>query len=323
MLVFAGVTAAQDARVAPLSSAELSIVAEVADEPTPEPEEHYPGSNEWRHDLYFDSVRDLGGVFVGVGTDQCYTIAAVQNASLVWVVDYDPLVARLHRMYAVLIRASATPAELVARFATTNMRATIELLERELQSDEARAEIVRSYRRNRPRLNQYLRHVAILRRDGRATSWLSDPILYARIRNLVLAGRIIARTGDVTGTTTLRAVGAATRSLRSNVRVVYFSNAEQFFRYTQSFGENVRSLPTDERTVVLRTFRHPRRVNYPEDDTWHYMVQPMADFLERLALGYWRNTHIVLDAIRGGLGREGVTIVGPQTPRDYSASARQ
>lgn len=300
----------------PLSGEALRIATSVPDEHTADPGSHYPVSNEWRHDLWFDSVRELGGAFVGVGTDQCYTIAAVQNAQMIWVVDFDPLVPVVHRMYDILVRHSATPAELVARFDEANEEATLALL----TSNGADEAVLRGYRRNRGRFFGYLTRVARIERDGVRGTWLSDPVLYERIRALFAGGRVVARNGDVTGTSALRAVGAAATSLHVPVRVVYFSNAEQFFRYTDDFQTNVRSLPTDERSVVLRTFRN-RRATYPRFDTWHYLTEPMSDFLERLGLGYRRSTEIVADVLRE-LDADGATAITTETPR-RAASARR
>lgn len=303
----------------PLSDEARAIAESVPSEDTPEPDEHYPVSNEWRHDLWFDAIRDLGGAFVGVGTDQCYTLAAVQNASMVWIVDFDSVVPRVHRMYEVLVLASPTPAELVARFADENEDATAALLESGLAGDPDAAEIVRMFRRNTGRFDGYLAHVARLRHEGTPSSWLSDPVLYGRIRALFASHRIVARTGDVTGATTLRAVGSAASRLGVTVRALYFSNAEQFFRYTPDFRANMSALPTDARSVVLRTFRN-RRAPYPRHDTWHFMVHPMPDFLERLALGYWRSTEIVDDVVRT-LSDTGVTTITSTTPRRHTRTA--
>lgn len=302
------------AQAPPLTDTERAIVDAVPSETTPEPDAHYQVSNEWRHDLWFDSIRDLGGAFVGVGSDQGYTLAAIQNASLIWIVDYDAVVRHTHRMYGVLVGASATPEELLARFDEGAEDETRALLERELEGDPEVRGVVRAYLRNRGRFRGYLDHVSRLRRDGQATSWLSDPTLYARIRALFAAGRVIARTGDVTGTTTLRAVGEATRRLDVPVRVVYFSNAEAFFAYTRDFQANLESLPTDERAVVLRTFRSAQ-APYPRRDTWHYLIESVTDFRERLALGYRRSEQIVNDAIATGLDPSGATRIDEHTRR--------
>lgn len=317
LLISAPARAQEDDPASPLPAAARAALDAVPSEPLPEPEEHYPTSNEWRHDLFFDAIRDLGGAFVGVGTDQCYTLAAVQNASLLVVVDYDPIVPRVHRMYGVLVGASPTPAELLARFDEGAERETAALLEQALAGDPEQRAIVRTYRGNRGRFAQYLAHVARLSRDGRASSWLSDPALYARVRALFANGRVIARAGDVTGATTLRGVGAALRAASIPVRAIYFSNAEQFFRYTPDFAANLRALPTDARSIVLRTFRH-RRAVYPEGDTWHYMVQPVTDLDERITAGYRRMPQIVLDAISARLDPRGITVVSASTPRRYA-----
>jgi hypothetical protein len=298
----------------PLSGDALRIATAVPDEHTADPGEHYPVSNEWRHDLWFESVRDLGGAFVGVGTDQCYTLAAAQNAQMIWIVDFDPLVPVVHRMYDVLVRNSPTAAELVARFDEANEDATLALL----ASEGADEGVVRAYRRNRGRFFGYLGRASHITRDGVAGTWLSDPTFYARIRALFLGGRVVARNGDVTGASALRGVGAAATELGVPVRVLYFSNAEQFFRYTDEFNTNVRSLPTDERTVVLRTFRN-RRATYPRFDTWHYLTEPMSDFLERLALGYRRSTEIVADVL-SRLDADGATAITSDTPRRAAAA---
>ncbi|MCZ7677766.1 MAG: hypothetical protein M5U28_02895 [Sandaracinaceae bacterium] len=113
------------------------IAEEVPDEGTPSPSEHYPVSNEHRHDLWFAHIRDLGGAFVGVGTDQCYTLAAVQNAQLVWIVDFDPIVPLVHRIYGVLVPLSDDPSALVDRFSPERSEETEGLLREHLGADPA------------------------------------------------------------------------------------------------------------------------------------------------------------------------------------------
>jgi hypothetical protein len=280
----------------PLPDAVRTRLGQIPDEGTPDPGEHYPVSNEWRHDLWLPAIRDLGGVFVGVGPDQCYTLAAMQNASLALLVDFDPVVPLVHRMYEVLVPESATPDALVARFQDAGAAETRALLERGLASDPRRDAILRLFDRTRPRWARYVRAVRRSRRDGVAGSWLADDALYARVRTLFQSGRIVARNGDVTGARTLRDIGTASRELGLVVRVLYFSNAEQFFPYGPQFAENVRNLPTDERSIVLRTFR-ARGAVYPARDRWHYVVQPLAGFLDRLGAGLRRSRELEIEIV--------------------------
>lgn len=281
----------------PISEVAVARLARIADEHTPAPGEHYPVSNEWRHDLFFPSIRDLGGAFVGVGPDQCYTLAAMQNASLAFLVDFDPLVPLVHRMYEVLVPATETPEALVARFSSSSARETRALLERGLERDARRDAVLRLFERNRPRWERYLRAVRRSSHSGVAGSWLADPELYARVRSLFSNGRIVARNGDVTGNRTMRDVGEAARELGLVVRVLYLSNAEQFFAYSPQFLENVRHLPTDGQSVVLRTFR-ARGARYPARDRWHYVVQPVAGWVERMAAGLRRSRALEMEVVR-------------------------
>ncbi len=297
----------------PLSEEARHIANDVPNEGTASPGEHYPVSNEFSHHLWFEHIRDRGGAFVGVGTDQCYTLAAVQNASMLWLVDYDPLVPVIHRLYSVLVPATDSPEALVARFERTSRDATVALLrERLAEADDLEA-IVRAYTRNQSQMHAYLRRVL---RNANGT-WLSDPALYARVRVLFESGRVVARNGDVTADGAMRAAGRAAQHLGVPVRVIYFSNAEQFFPLGSGYRANVDALPTDERTVVLRTFRESG-VTYPPRERWHYMVQPLADQRARLEAGYRHSRQFVFDLMqRSGrfVGASGVSVLDDRVPQ--------
>ncbi|MGF1468471.1 MAG: hypothetical protein ACFCGT_20290 [Sandaracinaceae bacterium] len=291
------------------------ILAAVPDEDGQPVEEHYPVSNEWRHDLLFPDVRGLGGAFVGIGTDQCYTLAAVQRARVLWVVDHDPVVPLIHRIYGIFLENAERPEQLLARFEAGERAASEALLEAARRPGEVHLRLV--YRTFRPRLHHYLTRVARRRIGGRPTTWLSDPTLFAWVRNLHRTGRVIARTGDLTADGTVRAIGEAARALRVPVRVLYLSNAEQFFAYGPAFRRNLAALPLDERSVVLRTFRHAR-VPYPPGDRWHYLVQPLHDFRGRVLDGGYRHSRqLIYDLLADPrrIGEDGVSRLDGAVPR--------
>jgi hypothetical protein len=304
---------------APLPEALQRVAEDIPNEGTPNPPEHYPTSNEWNHQLWFSHVRDLGGAFVGVGADQCYTLAAVQDARFVWLVDFDPLVPLIHRIYNVLVPLSETPDALIARFSDEQAEASTALLREHLANDPELEAIVRAFTRNRDRMHGYLVRVQRNVVGGQPASWLSDPMLYGRIRTLHTARRVVARNGDVTANGALRAVGRAAVQLGLPLRVIYFSNAEQFFPFTADFRANFDALPTDERSVVLRTFRE-RGAPYPRNERWHYMVQPVTDMRARIREnGYRHSRQIVMDLMhsRRALGQNGVSVVDASIRRSF------
>jgi hypothetical protein len=289
-------------------------IAAIPDEGTPTPARHFPVSNEYRHDLLYPHLRGLGGTLVGVGSDQNYTMAAAAGAELLLLVDYDPRQPLTHLMYRALVSASPTRQDLVARFAPERAEESARLIAEALAADPRRDAVVRYFRERRPWFARYLERTARRTHEGTPVAWVGDDAMYAHVRALHRAGRIVAFNGDVTADRTLRAIGDAARRIGTTVRVVYFSNAEQFFRYGPGFVANMKNLPTDERSVVVRTVHH-RRLPNPGPADWHYVVHDFPDFLSRLDAGYVHSFQIVADIVTAGGGRDGLSRVTAATPR--------
>lgn len=300
----------------PLGPDARALLAALPSERIPAPQEFYYRSNERRHDLVAAQLAGLGGAIVGVGADQLYTLAGYARSSLVVAVDYDRRVALVHDIYAVLVPRSETPAQLVAQFDDDHEAATIALL-RDAFDDLQERQTVQLFRRVRRQMRDYLARQTERARGERPGSWLADPALYDHVRGLFRQGRVVARTGDLTGATTLRAVGSTLGRLGVVVRILYFSNAEQFFPYTPDFRHNMAALPTDDRTVVVRTTRH-RSLPNAEGDRWHYVVQDFTDFAERLDAGvYGRAAVMVEDLVAAGppFVGDGVSRMTTELPR--------
>ena len=326
LAVMPGVATAQVGDASqPLPTEARQTIAEVPHENTEPPEEHYYRSNEWRQDLLREHLADVGGALVGVGSDQNYTLAAMARSELVFLVDYDPRIPWIHEIYRALVPMSETPQELIAHFDEARMPRTKRRLREALSDHPRRRQIVWHWGRRREAWRAYLVRLSRLRRDGQAFSWLSDAEMYRYVRNLFLNDRIIARNGDMTATTTLRAVGEACRALNVPVRLVYLSNAEQFFEYNDAFVGNMRALPTDGESLVLRTIRH-RSVPIAPDGRWHYMVQSHADFIERLDTGYYRRSFaLTADLLAAGppyLGEGGVSTLTADVPQAFRERIR-
>ncbi len=257
------------------------MLAGEADTLTPTPI-HYVKSNEIRHDVWFPYIAGHGGAYIGVGSDQNYTLIATARSELVFLLDIDINVVRLHRIYEVLIEASADPETLLQRWHEDSKAESIALLEQafaELDEPE-RKRLIRQYKASRETVYRHLKIVIRRTRDGAATSWLSNPELYAHIRTLYQNDRIRAMGGDLTGGRSLMAVGAAAKALEVPVKVLYLSNAEEYFKYVSQYRENVRNLPLEDNSVVLRTIYSKEWVH--ADGLWGYQVQRLADFQTRL-----------------------------------------
>jgi len=124
---------------------------------------------------------------------------------------------------------------------------------------------------------------------GRQRGFLSDETDYTFLRAMQRDGRIVPVVGDLSGPHALRAIAAAVRKSGLRVSAFYTSNVEfylngpgQFARY----AANVASLPSDDRTVIIRSYfpgrwgRHPRTVQ-----GYHttQLIQRVRDFREGVA----------------------------------------
>jgi hypothetical protein len=240
-------------------------------------------SNERRHDLYFPLVDGLGGGYVGVGGDQNYTMAAAAQSQVLWLIDLDAAVVRMHRLYAALLAAAATPAEFVALFDARHHQAVVDAVaayHQALPEDERRA-VLAVYQIYREDLHQHLQSTAAYRWGGRAVTWLGEPTLYNHMRKLAQARLIVPRLGDLTGPSTVVRIAAVARAAGVPIHILYLSNAESWFRYGREFRRNITALPFDDRAVVLRTVKS-QVLTYPHGDIWHYSVQRADHFARRL-----------------------------------------
>lgn len=282
----------------PLSAEQQAIVNATQGESIPEPKwARYVLSNEWRHDVMFSRLANLGGVFIGVATDQNYTMAAAARSELLVLMDYDLEVVNVHRMYHVFVKNAPTAEDFRGFFQQKNAAKAVEVLTAGGTSKEDGAKLVQIYNRYRDRMATYLYHVANTRVGQRHPTWLGDPAAYGYIRALVTGGRVIARQGDLNGTTTLKSIGDTARKLNLKVRAIYTSNAEGFFNYTQNFRDNFKSLPHDDKSVMIRTYK--RGMTIAVGCTWHYNLHQLDDFLSRLDQPGYNSIHRVMQDLRG------------------------
>ncbi|MCA9718762.1 MAG: hypothetical protein H6713_18240 [Myxococcales bacterium] len=269
----------------PLTDAQRQTLA-AGDEDPPIPVEiHYVQSNEKRHDLFFPYITGRGGAYVGVGSDQNFTLIGRARSELVFLMDIDYRVVGLHRIYGLLIPRAESPDALIEMFAEERRDATIAALEEGFRAqgldDRAVRTLIGGYKAARETVYRHLKRVRDRAHDGAPTTWLSDPAMFKHIQTLHAQGRVRVMSGDLTGSSTLRTVAAACRALGVEVEVMYMSNAEEYFMYTPDFAQNIKGLPASADAVVVRTI-YSRKWPHPPHALWAYQVQPLRDLQARL-----------------------------------------
>lgn len=295
----------------------LRAVTAPSDEPAGGVRRHYMWSNERRHDIFFDDVKGIGGGYIGVGGDQNYTVAAAAKSQVLWLIDIDMEVVKLHRLYAALISATETPQAFVALFERKGV-ASVEAALSSLELRHRKSLLV-LYTQYRDDLLAHLRDEI-----SQSHTWLGDAEKYAYIRKLAQKGLIVPRLGDLNGPRTLLQIADAAKAAKLMVRVVYLSNAESWFGYGEGFRRNFAALPFDEQTSVVRTIKS-NLLPYVRGDVWHYTMQRGPHFVAKLAEhSYSSIDQVMLDAVESkikGLSHVGF-VAAPTAPTDPVAAQK-
>ncbi|MBU1244435.1 hypothetical protein KKD52_06520 [Myxococcota bacterium] len=263
-------------RSKPLTDKQEEILKSVTGEKLGVTKEHYYTSNETRYDLWYPQIDNLGGAYMGVGPDQSYSLAVAANVELVILMDYDVEVLALHKMYFVLVKECETPQCVIELLERKNTNAVYE--KAKAMFDEPTARFIKAIHKgsgthilknHRARIKQGL--------DKGGKFWLTDETMYKRWRTLVLAGRVRLFPGDLTKGVTMTQIAGALKQMNIPLRVLYFSNAEEFWRYPQAFRDAIIAMPFDDKSVVLRsiTLGEEFKIGW----LFHYTIQNAADFV--------------------------------------------
>lgn len=296
-----------------LTDAQRETLASGEEDPPIPVEIHYVQSNEQRHDLFFPYIDGIGGCAIGVGSDQTFTVAAKARSTVLFMMDIDRRVVDLHLMHRVFILEAETPEENWAFWEAGNAEHAAALLEEKLPAYGLDAATIRrtlrGYAAYRETVYRHLRRVIRRERDGQAVTWLSNPQMYAHIRALYQTGRVRIMQGNLAGEHSMRTAARACENLGETMRVLYMSNAEEYFTYTPDFVANIEAQPIDDRSVVLRTIYSKK---WEHADLWAYQVHLLTDFTRRLGDRRNRKRSTMLRLIQrdGGMERESLGIEG-------------
>ncbi|EQA35528.1 putative lipoprotein [Leptospira inadai serovar Lyme str. 10] len=249
--------------------------------------DHYPASNERRLDLFRSRVEGLGGGYIGVGTDQNLTLVAWAKSEYAFLADFDPITVAINRIHLYFLEISPTYAEFEALWDAKNKKETLVVLEKRFSSDPEFKVIGKAYEiaLKKGGVPQRLGDLKKISKAFDFKSFHNDPNDYDYLRNMVLEGRILAVDGNLLGTKTFRAIGEKATKIHIPIRILYTSNAEEYFRYPDDMRKNFLGLPTDEKSILIRTvtkgakvYGFPDGEMFPKDYPFHYNIQSMDNF---------------------------------------------
>lgn len=233
----------------------------------------YIRSNEALSSTWGEAIAHAGGGYVGLGADQSYSFIAHARSEWAWLFDYDPTVVRLHHVLRAVVKRAATRAEFVAAFTTPKKKQTLAWIDEEHAAlkDDERAAIATVFKSTHQKLwGEYTRQMRPQKwKNG--FGWLTSDENYAYVRTLMAQGRIQAIKGNMLTDRALPSIAQSARALGVTIKVYYPSNAEEQWKtLPEQYRQNVRALPFDEESVVLRTL--VTHQFHTSSSKWHYLV---------------------------------------------------
>ena len=241
---------------------------------------HYVASDESHHHVFQPHIRDRGGVFIGIGTNQNYTMLPWIRPEVAVMLDFDQMVVDMHHVYRVAFASAATPAAF-SKLWRPGQRKQFRKLIRDFYADDAHRQrgALAAYNYSRHRVAKALAHNLETLRGSGVPTYLNDQAAYDFVAAMYRAGRIVAMRGDLTKEKTMGQLAAVLSKHGLVVRVYHPSNAEQYFEFGEQYRRNVRAMPVDDRSIVIRTRAWSRVESLSADEAAEMRAQLAAGAL--------------------------------------------
>jgi hypothetical protein len=270
--------------------------------------EHYPASNERRIDLFMPYIANLGGGYIGVGTDQNLSFLAKAKSECVWLMDFDPEIVKVNKLHFLLF-SKAENYTAYKDFWNVKKKKEMEAKIQEWTGANSKDYLTAfqlghlgGFIPNRLGSLDYMG-----KKFGLIT-FSNSPEEFDYIKNLIQKKRIQAVEGNLTGTITLRKIAESAKKMNCPIRLIYTSNAEEYFTYPQEFRDNILALPIDEKGYIIRTisvgakgYGFPDGEMFPDTYPFHYNMQKLEN------LKKWMSLKSPLKVAGMMLGRKAIT----------------
>jgi len=267
--------------VEPLSDEELRELSLLPQDLLPKERRqtaHYVKGNEGNLALFSPHIAGLGGAYVGIGSDQNFTLAHLAGADRLFIMDYDIVVVRVMRVYVALLKHCEDLAHLLELWGNPDLRDQVtELLSREYPSSSEADDLVRVHRRYGKAIRKHLESSRSAAVKGKAVHWTRGEDSFRYVQTMARRGAIRVLEGDLLGGKCVAGIGAYLRQKGIPLSVLYLSNAEEYWsRYTLAMEDSILSLPHNERSVVLRTIHDTRLPKCAPKNYYHYNIQKVS-----------------------------------------------
>ncbi len=273
------------------------LAAKIRSDPPPDEitrGRHYVRSDELRHDLFRSHIDNEGGIFIGVGTNQNYLMAAWARPQVLVIVDFDQVVVNVHEAYRALFLHAESPADFISLWQPNKAarRRAFAYIDATFSDRPRRLVARRALKEWGARVHKGLLMTLEAMQEQKQSCFLDDAGQFAFLKSLFAEDRVLTIRGDFTGGRTVKDIARAAEAAGLVVRVLYLSNVEQYIGWERPFRRNMLALPFDERSQVLRTYGWGTRRT--ADHNYRYYVQSGTLFREWLRAPHQSYVHGLL-----------------------------
>ncbi|MFN3604715.1 MAG: hypothetical protein ACK4UJ_08405 [Leptonema sp. (in: bacteria)] len=247
---------------------------------------YYLTTNERRLDVFYPFVKNLRGGYVGVGTDQNLILISWVKPDYAYLIDFDYIAVSINQLHLLFLSHSHNFIDFKSFWLKKNQKKGIELIQKTFLDEEEQKIFLKVYKMGLNVLPERFQELEILSKKFTLISYHNNQEDFEFLKNLIQKNRIQALLGDINGNVIFRKIGDASKKLCIPIRTIYLSNAEEYYRYPQSFRENIFNLSIDESSLIVRTvtsgaleFGFPEFEKYKEIP-FHYNIQKVQDLLD-------------------------------------------
>lgn len=254
--------------------------------------EHYPASNERRIDLFMPKIQNLGGGYIGVGTDQNFSFIAKAKSECAFLMDFDEEIVKVNQLHMFFWENSRNYSDFKNFWNPKNKKLTEEFIKEigfsksKIYLDAYKLGLSSNWVPGRLEELEFMH-----KKFGLVTFSHSDEE-FQYIKQLIEKKRILALVGNLLGDKTMNQISQTAKSLNCPIRILYTSNAEEYFSFPESFRSNIKNLFIDDKSLVLRTITagtkygwgYPEGEKFPDNYPFHYNIQKIQNLQAWMSL---------------------------------------
>lgn len=254
--------------------------------------EHYPASNERRIDLFMSKIQDLKGGYIGVGTDQNFSFIAKAKSDCAFLMDFDAEIVKVNKLHLFFWKHSRDYADFKKFWNPKNKILTEEFI-KEIDFAQSK-DLLDAFKLGLSSnwVPGRLEELEFMHKKFGLVTFAHSNEEFQYIKQLIQRGRIVALVGNLLGDKTMNQISKTAKELNCPIRVLYMSNAEEYFAFPESFRTNIKNLFTDEKGLVLRTITagtkfgwgYPEGEKFPDNYPFHYNIQRIENLKAWMSL---------------------------------------